>query len=137
MLALSRKKVEVKICACLMQSLMFCADGKVLVLLESQHEVSRETNKKDSAPVDSRVTLPPTNQWASSPVYDQPLFTSSLEGAKRRCKKFGRFWTKKKVSVVQLPGEFAPALLSVLKPQGIRTLIIFQRGTLPSVIRSP
>ena len=80
MLALSRKKVEVKICACLMQSLMFCADGKVLILLESQHEVSRDTNKKDSAPVDSRVTLPPINQWASSPVYDQPLFTSSSEG---------------------------------------------------------
>ena len=80
MLALSRKKVEVKICACLMQSLMFCADGKVLVLLESQHVVSRDTNKKDSAPVDSRVTLPPANQWASSPVYDQPLFTSSSEG---------------------------------------------------------
>ena len=80
MLALSRKKVEVKLCACLMQSLMFCADGKVPVLLESQHVVSRDTNKKDSAPVDSRVTLPPTNQWASSPVYDQPLFTSSSEG---------------------------------------------------------
>ena len=80
MLALSRKKVEVEICACLMQSLMFCVDGKVLVLLESQHEVSRDTNKKDSAPVDSRVTLPPANQWASSPVYDQPLFTSSSEG---------------------------------------------------------
>ena len=80
MLALSREKVEVKICACLMQSLMFCADGKVLILLESQHEVSRDTNKKDSAPVDSRVTLPPINQWASSPVYDQPLFTSSSEG---------------------------------------------------------
>ena len=80
MLPLSRKKVEVKICACLMQSLMFCADGKVLILLESQHEVSRDTNKKDSAPVDSRVTLPPINQWASSPVYDQPLFTSSSEG---------------------------------------------------------
>ena len=80
MLALSRKKVEVKICACLMQSLMFCADGKVLILLESQHEVSRDTNKKDSAPVDSRVTLPPINQWASSPVYDQPLFTSSSKG---------------------------------------------------------
>ena len=63
-----------------MQSLMFCADGKVLVLLESQHVVSRDTNKKDSAPVDSRVTLPPANQWASSPVYDQPLFTSSSEG---------------------------------------------------------
>ena len=63
-----------------MQSLMFCADGKVLILLESQHEVSRDTNKKDSAPVDSRVTLPPINQWASSPVYDQPLFTSSSEG---------------------------------------------------------
>ena len=80
MLALSRKKVEVKICACLMQSLMFCVDGKVLVLLESQHVVSRDTNKKDSAPVDSRVTLPPANQWASSPVHDQPLFTSSSEG---------------------------------------------------------
>ena len=63
-----------------MQPLMFCADGKVPVLLESQHVVSRDTNKKDSAPVDSNVTHPPSNQWTSSPVYDQPLFTSSSEG---------------------------------------------------------
>lgn len=55
-------------------------DGKVPVLLESQHVVSRDTNKKDSAPVDSNVTHPPANQWTSSPVYDQPLFTSSSEG---------------------------------------------------------
>ena len=60
------------------------------------HVVSRNTNKKDSAPVDSRVTLPPTNQWASSPVYDQPLFTSSLEGAKRRYKEIWKIGADRK-----------------------------------------
>lgn len=56
-------------------------DGKVPdSLLESQGVVSRDTNTKDSAPVDNHVTGPSANQWTSSPVYDQPLFTSSSEG---------------------------------------------------------
>ena len=88
-----------------MQSLMFCADGKVLVLLESQHEVSRDTNKKGSAPADSRVTLPPANQWASSPVYDQPLFTSSLEGAKRRYKEIWKILDEEESFRSPTPGR--------------------------------
>jgi len=42
--------------------------------------VSRDTNTKDNVSVEKHVTIPPANQWTSSPAYDQPLFTSSSEG---------------------------------------------------------
>lgn len=62
-------------------SLAFCTDGKVPdPLLESHDVVSRDTNTKHRAPVDNHVARPPASQWTSSPVYDQPLFTSSSEG---------------------------------------------------------
>ena len=42
--------------------------------------MSSDTNTKDNVPVEKHVTIPPANQWTSSPAYDQPLFTSSSEG---------------------------------------------------------
>ena len=49
-------------------------------LLQSHNAVSLDTNTKDREPVDDHVTHPPTNQLTSSPVNEQPLFTSSSEG---------------------------------------------------------
>ena len=42
--------------------------------------MSRDKNSKDNVPVEKHATIPPANQWTSSPAYDQPLFTSSSEG---------------------------------------------------------
>ena len=48
--------------------------------LQPHDAVSRDADTKDKEPADDHVTHPPTNQFTSSPVNDQPLFTSSSEG---------------------------------------------------------
>ena len=61
--------------------MLYILDGKVTEpLLESRDVVSRDTDTKDSFPLENHMTQPSAIQRTASPAYDQPLFTSSSEG---------------------------------------------------------